>query len=578
MGYSHGHYDVALNEPSTTFNAEMYLEKCGTDRNALVGVYSRMYLEDSVFKRPVFPPYKPHLSDAGNYLSSAVHRFACKMPVPDPVEQSKFLTFAKAFIQAAFTPLRDEEVPEWKEWLEKTNYPGARKAYFVDLLSKLREMSNRTVEVESFIKDECYLEPKNARSINSVSDEYKVLLGPLFKAVDKKTFKERYFVKGKNPREWPDLLEKLFKDEPVVGTDSSSFEAVYQRGYELVLYYWAMHMTRDLTRVRPLRDLIARLMLGNNEIKFKGMRCVIDNRLMSGVLWTSSGNAIMNLVQCIFLAARARGITDTEEMVKFGISDFVGLVEGDDGICLDVGQSDELAAKLGFRLKWDRARNYTECGFCHIICDRESKAVLKEPIEVLRKFFVLPKEYANSKDSVHKGLLRARAMSYAVSYPQCPIIGPLARAVLNATEGVDETKYVGKLTWFQQETWQKRKDAWKPVEIPYQAREIVARVYKVSIDEQLRIEAVVSNMKFEATPINLERFMRVNDVNHSLNFLTTQPALWTSPPRSHVKPIIAEALRTGKLVGPEPRAARAERITRRWRHEPPTIDWHTYPA
>jgi hypothetical protein len=194
------------------------------------------------------------------------------MPGYNGDEMKLFTEYYREFIALAFQPLRDDEVPGFKQWLDHTSYSGARKNALIKLREEILCHDGKHFAVKSFIKDEFYSEPKNPRAINSYTDESKTLLGALFHAIDKKTFATRFFVKGSNPKTWPQRLEELFGNMPVLTTDFSSFEAHHWGALARVPYYWALHMIRDLTRVCFLRDMVAVMMLGVNEVAFNRIR------------------------------------------------------------------------------------------------------------------------------------------------------------------------------------------------------------------------------------------------------------------------------------------------------------------
>ena len=63
-------------------------------------------------------------------------------------------------------------------------------------------------------------------------------------------------------------------------------------------------MVRCLPGAKVLKDLVCYLMGARNECSFKHVHASVDERLMSGALWTSSANGMLNLLLSSYISAR----------------------------------------------------------------------------------------------------------------------------------------------------------------------------------------------------------------------------------------------------------------------------------
>lgn len=477
-------------------------------------------------------PYCYDLRHPANAIAATAARYARRMPDADPAVMNEFRAFAEAALPILFEPPQKSTLKTYDEWLRHANYPAKRKEYLYALRRKTFNICERTMHNDSFIKAEIYQKrSKNPRAINSYSDVSKVMLGPLFHAIDKATFRSHYFVKGTNPRDWPSRLLATFADGPVISTDFTSFEAHHTGVFAEVVYAWFVHMTRDFDLPETTRMIVRRLMLGRNIIKFANLNVECNQRLMSGALWTSSANGVLNLLINGFLAARAALPNASPlERAQWLASGAHGLVEGDDGLFKDVGQDDAVAAALGCVLKVERFESCAGAGFCGIICDPVEQQIVKDPIKFLRNFFVLPARYAKSKPHVWDQLLRAKALSYYVTYRNSPIIGPICAEVLRRTSHVT-AKSDGLEIWKRDQldaaiafrAPDGRTRLWNlPSEPAETTRALMGKYFGIDVAEQLRIE---SQFREDPRSVDLSMFSTADDREYIEKYVRPEP-LW----------------------------------------------------
>lgn len=426
-----------------------------------------------------------------NAIVACAHRFAREMPEAGANMSTDFVNFSNLCIKRLFTPVNLIDLPDFDKWLSGSNYSGGRKSYLHDLHQEIITIHERTVINDSFIKAEVYATAeKLPRGINSYSDESKTILGGLFHAVDKATFKSKFFVKGTNPSTWPERCAELFGDSEVISTDFTSFEAHHRGHFAEIVFSWFCYMVSGLNLPGETVELVRVLMLGRNQLRFAHVRVCCNQRLMSGALWTSSANGVLNLLINLYLASHAHGSgKPLQDRVLWACDHARGLVEGDDGLFINYGQSDATAAEMGCVLKVERHERFDGAGFCGIVCDVSEMQIVKDPKKFLRSFFMLAAKYRGSNPRVHDQLLRAKAMSYYYQFRNAPIVGPLCYEVLQRTkhltakaDAIDVWKRDVLAEAIASRCWEQI-----PIVSPG-SRLLVERVFGFSVQSQLDIE------------------------------------------------------------------------------------------
>jgi len=389
----------------------------------------------------VIPPGpRPDKESLSNKIASATHRFATNMGMIDQHQGSMFLNFAKLYIKRNVPQVNLENVKTFDEWVAK--YSGGRAAFFRDLRDQTTHTA-REYDIASFVKDESYDEIKPARSINHLADIFAAYLGTAIGAADKALFNVRIrqgsgFVKGTNPSTWGALQEALFGDQPVCGTDFTSFEAHHRGVFAQAVAFWLNHALRPLNLPSSLRTFIHEAVLGRNCVRMRGIRIMVMQRLMSGNLWTSSANGLLNLLINSYLFVYRPGRT-IEKMVDHAYY-FKILVEGDDAIFQYHVNNRHLIAALGLRYKIEEHRHHGTASFCSTYRSITTLKSYCEPTKFLRKFWTVGIKYDSSKNDLH--MMRAKALSYGTMYPHVPIVADACRDVLDRTRGFDCRKHL----------------------------------------------------------------------------------------------------------------------------------------
>lgn len=525
-GYPTGHYPIKSNDPDP--GLECYLRDRG-----IMELERRTMLDQVAFVSPracisepsgliLTIPYYPATGPMDE-MAAVIHRVGRKMPTGDRDVRRDFVIFSKALIERKFEPLRSDEVLSFEEWALVSSYSKKD-------LDHLREIKRRNLPVKlsgfdlnTFIKFEPYIEdPKNPRLINAYSFDLTAHLGPLIHSVDKKTFKSGDFVKGTNPRDWPDMLHDLLGDGPVIGTDFSSFEAHHQEEFAEVTHHWMMHMIRDCGIPPVVKRAISKMMKGEKHMRTRYMEFFLQERLMSGALWTSSANGVLNLCIMHYLLGRTKyPDMDPVELASRSQEYFVGKVEGDDGICKDLGLDDSLIAKLGIDLKMDRYEHFTDASFCGIVCPRGTKDIITNPRKVLLDFFVLPIKYLSFSEVKQRTFLRGKALSYYFNYKNCPIVGPLMWHVLHCTRGLNLGSVSTELDYYKRNLVAqclRERFYQNPPEVRMETRLLVESKFDFPVAWQLSFEAAVRSSRDLVIKHSIIDVISDKQLRHALAF------------------------------------------------------------
>lgn len=521
-----------------------------------VGFYGPVSINDKNLGIPISPYMYAKKSDC-NKIAGIVHRFGRSMPDRNAL-QDKYHRFAIGFIDQYVPKLTRDDVPSFDEWLQYSTYSKHRKDSLRETRDEMSHVTRDMCNSKSFIKDEGYGEMKNPRIINSPSDYFKVIIQPLQKAADEKMFHDpvmsKWFIKGTDPRTWVERMENTFGGAKVINTDFRSFECHHRGVFAKVIWHWQMHMYRNLFVSRAHKNLIHKLILGTNVNKMGNVSATIDETLMSGVAWTSSGNAVLNLtINCFLALEEMFPDLEPEELVAKAHL-FIGLFEGDDGVFINVGQRDERAKELGVLLTFKKTQDYSTAEFCSMVVPRGETALSYDFRKAIQNFSILPVKYAGANDSVCKALVRAKAMSYKYMYGSSPIVGELALKLLEMTSGIDVSGVLDVLDDRKRiivdkflEGVHSSKGALlreRPV-ISWAARCNYAEVFGISPEQQLVLEAQIRGSKGPVLSLDISQFYDRQQLEMSMLYQSTEPgpAYYPLQANAFVRSIVSDGLK-----------------------------------
>lgn len=437
--------------------------------------------------------------------------------------KKRFKKFVHRRVREMFKPLKVHEVLSPEAWIDKQERNGTYtpsrcrelrqvwedhrelvndKGQIVDWLTIPRRKRKRILRCKSFQKEEHYPGYKFPRSINSRSDFFKVLVGPIFDAMGNKVF---HYKKGTDPSPFIKLVP--VRDRPLVVkthlykdgakyyvTDASSFEAHFDPqmmgACEFELYKW---LASGLPYGNLVIDTLTHALLGTNELTFKEFTMTILGKRMSGEMNTSLGNGFSNLMFTEFVVwAR-----DPNAVVK-------GFFEGDDGLfTVDPPTSSPTAAdyqSLGINMKQLEVHDdLGEASFCGMLFHPEDPelTVVTDPLKVLAKTGWTSQKYVNSSQRTRNALLRCKAYSIAYCYAGCPILDSFGQYLLRSTlpDPEKETQIVRDLGWWERTmAGMIDKDQMLSKEPHRLTRELVDRLYNISPTVQTQVETYLNEL------------------------------------------------------------------------------------
>lgn len=396
--------------------------------------------------------------------------------------------------------MTDDEI--FENWMSKSNYNGKRKRKLRDIHTKIngfKHLSPRIYECKSFIKSEFYPDWKEARIINSRTDEFKALVGGYIVLVQELVMKEHY-VKHRTPDEIAKMLNDLSSNYPFVyETDYSSFEGSFRNDYMLkVEFAMFEHVLQNYPRIveaiKPCYTQDNVLHFGYRfTAKFPGSR-------MSGDMWTSLANGFSNYC-----------------MVKWFLklqSDRVGypipydfLVEGDDGFIatgVELPHIQDDATDLGFALKCERKKDKNDLSFCGI-CEFEGKLVpdinryLSHYGECCDRQIISCFHGKSKRSKKHvRDWIHSKALSLLAVSRGIPVLQSVAQQQLKLGGRLDP-KYID---WWENEFFDfTNLSSMHALPITDTMRQFVEHRFKIPVPVQLQIENELSGCNYRCYDI-----------------------------------------------------------------------------
>jgi len=433
-------------------------------------------------------------------------RFARSVPIPHcftalrgggkqvNISRAGLRRFVSCWLVKNMPRLSSETDTTVESWLEQCTYRPWRKKQLQETFEDFQSKGmpkHRLFRNKSFQKWESYTDVKFPRAINSRSDAFKCLVGPIFKAIEKSLFSLDYFIKKISVSSRPEYIHgKLYRDGGVyMATDYTAFESLFTEEFmtcvEFQLYE---HMVRDIPAGRAWLHLVEDAMLGPNVCKFKEFSVVVPGTRMSGEMCTSLGNSFANLMVALYV------------LECYGTKDPQGFVEGDDALFRVDGDfpPKEAFEALGLLIKIERHTELSEASFCGLIFDPEEMLNVTDPRQLLASFGWAHGSYAMASERILAQLQVAKALSYLHQYPGCPIVQELALTTLRLVR----CDWISALDRAQRTANQYDTDLYDAikrsfpvaVDVGPRTRLLVERKFGVSIEQQLSIEASLRGM------------------------------------------------------------------------------------
>lgn len=432
-------------------------------------------------------------------LAGVAKRAASQHPIPLAGEIDKLKKFTLDWCTKNLTPLPADTDLRVETWLNKTNYPLWRKKELLDKYYKIVNIKEKKyTKLKCFNKWESYPDYKHARGIYSRTDEFKTLVGPIFKAIEEVVYKLPEFIKHVPIKDRPEYISELLGCETDLrNTDYTSYESqlnkAIQQATEQVMY---IYMTQNLPCFEEFMYYL-NVLTDEQYCVFKFFDIILECFRASGEMCTSLGNGFTNKIVFKYLCS------------KKGDNNPKHVVEGDDGLgktSADLTPQDY--ADLGMTIKMEKV-DLSRASFCGIVFDPIDKANITDPREILADFGWCDPKYLRSTPHKKRILLRCKSLSLAHQYPGCPIIVSLANYGLRMTRNVNRQalhKYVreGPMNlWEREQLLQCLDEKNIPqMSIGFRSRTLVEELYGISLADQHIIEKYLDG-KTDLSPLDI---------------------------------------------------------------------------
>lgn len=466
----------------------------------------------------------PDLTDTSTSVEGALFRVGPKIPGYGENRKTRrlFKRFVQKFLRKFLKPLKSDVDTSFEYWISRTTYSMKRKE---ELRTKYYAIGDKWdakwALLKSFIKDEFYPDYKHARTINSRTDEFKTLVGPITQLIGDEVFALRYFIKKIPIDQRPGVIADTFRNVPglVYATDFSSYEAHF---ITELMEDCEFELFRYMTQFLPEHEFFmhcARLTSGLNTMQFKTFSMKIRAKRASGEMWTSLGNSFSTLMITLFLIFQKLNQEKPHKTNWYHFDEacrtpFFG--EGDDSLFkTSCNLTTQDYVDFGCRVKLETFTEYNRASFCGMVFDDVERTNVSDPREVLATFGWTSNKYIRSKKTLHMTLLRCKALSLAYQYPSCPILSSLAFNVLRLTRSYETVRFLEKhdraFNQYELEAILEAQRRNKLGQLLFSApgsrtRKLVEELYAISEDVQIKIEKYFDSME-EVSPLRGKLFL-----------------------------------------------------------------------
>lgn len=490
--------DLSIKEPELKAEVDADIDRIYVPNNPAGREFLRRKLGKEIFRHRVCRSLGCEVIGAAKpcpdrrSLSNAVHAFyyrmARKPAVAHKKELRKFRRWVRRFVRR-FDALDPDHSFDFEAWLEETSYPHWRKEELRKAWKQLNggEISVNRALVKMFIKAETYPMYKPPRGIYARIDLAKVVLGPIFKSIEKVIYEKLGFIKKVAVKDRPDFIkEKIDKTGSVYWcTDYSRFESTF---VAQLMDICEFQLYDHMLKFHPIQRNNARIIRGENVITSKWFRAHVRACRMSGEMNTSLGNGFSNLCFLLYIAEQAGATIDP-------------VVEGDDGLfstscCtqIDFGIFD----RLGISAVVNRYTNFGEASFCGLRADPDSLENTTDVVGTLMDFgWTLSTQGLHAGPAKLRGLLKSKVLSLLYEYPRCPILWALCKSYSNILKGVEP--WHGEYNWYTQWLITQTNDC-REIEAGTgppspQTRVTFADFHGISVERQIEVEDYLLNLK-----------------------------------------------------------------------------------
>ncbi len=426
-----------------------------------------------------------------------------------------------------FEPLSVDVDLSFEHWIENTNYSNSRREELRLVYKSIQEsdvalFSKKMNKVKCFIKDEGYPEYKNARGIYARSDYFKVIFGPLCKAMEDVLYKHPAFIKHVPVVDRAKYVyDRLSGRNHYVATDYTGFECHFTpRIMNIIEFQFYRHLFQTSEHFMLLEQCL-RVLSGWNECRFRNLSANILARRMSGEMNTSLGNGFSNYMLYLFINHH------------IGNTNYDCVIEGDDCLGAFDGTvpTKEMYEECGFTVKIEHHTRLEKASFCGLIFDTDSFVSIADPTKHILNVSWCSKKYANSSSKTRTELLRGKGFSLVTQYRGVPILQSLGLAILRLTAG---NRYKLDLSWFERKEFSTNVD---PLEVNMSSRVLMSEVFGYSVEEQLCIENFYDTLPSLSDYFHPLIYDHCNDdqKHYFLNYVKYVDTYWSVMPRGSIK-------------------------------------------
>lgn len=413
-----------------------------------------------------YVPYAVNHASRLNYLQGVAKRNLPILPNVNNRLLNSFRNFVRLFVRKFLNPL--QHIMSFEDWLAQTKYTNMRKEELRRANAKLNTMLHelsvlrdealrngdvkgrlkRLLSIDSFIKREFYdvrdaKDPtrddhlKMARIINSRSDMYKCLIGPVIASIEHVVFKLPWFIKHvpEDKRadyitnmlgtDQPKLINGIWYDKKIYATDYTSFEAsigpeIANACEQQLFKYMLCGDSNNHTNIDLYKWL--QLQLCTTTTTFSGIQVQAESIRMSGEMNTSLGNGFTNLMLMMFMVHNSGDDYTTLQ----------GVFEGDDGLTAIYKPIDmSTTTHLGFVCKLEIHDEAELASFCGRVYSRYDSSIVGDPVYYLASAGWSTKS-TTTTDRTRDMLTMAKGLSYCHAFRGSPIIPHLGRMLINS--------------------------------------------------------------------------------------------------------------------------------------------------
>lgn len=444
-------------------------------------------------------PFKPDLNDTEGSRASAMYRLGRGMFKMTRRVKRSLKRFAISWAKKHFKPIDPTDVDVTVEyWIDNSNYSETDKQYYHDLWRHMQEHGVTVKQVlknKGFVKEETYQEEKYPRNIYGPSDYTKILLGPIFKAIENVVFEHPAFIKHIKIQKRAAYINRRLGS--LRGwwywTDHTCFEAgVSKEMMEAVEFPIYEYLASALPGFASWFDLVKKDG-GTNFIAFRNWWMTIAATRLSGRMNTSLGNGLVNLITQKWVA-------------KMSGAKVKCCCEGDDCIakCYSGNMDMSWFKQLGMIVKFEEVDSMGDASFVGMVFG-EDGTMVRDPMKFLVQFGWSTRQYVGASAETLKCLARSKALSAMVETPQAPIISAVAKYVERTTRDVHpRMKTVmekKRQSMWDRERWLEVQEAFDsaiqekvPAEPTTCGRLVVEKHFGVPIELQLQTEDYFNNL------------------------------------------------------------------------------------